>query len=207
MDKQEYMKALQDELRKKFSKDECDNIIEYYEEYFEDAGVENEAAVISELGTPNELAKKLIAGDAAFDKQVEKVENVEKVVAVLENVETDKEPEKKNDNNMIIAVLIAIVTSPIWIPAIGACIGGIITIFSFNVALYIATVALMLVGIVSIAVGIGLMFSSVGTGLLTMGIGFIVLALGIAFMLLAVTITNLIIKFIKWIFSKSKKEV
>lgn len=41
---------------------EREEAIQYYNDYFDDAGVENEASVIASLGTPEELAKTIKAG-------------------------------------------------------------------------------------------------------------------------------------------------
>ncbi len=41
---------------------EREEAIQYYNDYFDDAGVENEASVIASLGTPDELAKTIKAG-------------------------------------------------------------------------------------------------------------------------------------------------
>ncbi len=207
MDRQEYIKALKDELKGKFSKDEFDNIIEYYEEYFEDAGIENESAVIKELGSPKELAKRMnLSDEGVFNAGVNE-EAVEKVIATIEDGNGTKDTGKKEKNNDIwIPILIAIVTAPIWIPAVGSAIGAIVTLFSLNIAFYAAAVALILASIVMIPVSICVMFETLGTGFLVLGIGFILAAIGIAFLLLSVAMTNLIIKIIKWLVKLIKKE-
>ena len=41
--------------------DEREQALKYYEDYFEDAGPENEQQVIQELGSPVELAKQIKA--------------------------------------------------------------------------------------------------------------------------------------------------
>ena len=46
------------------SQEEKDNIVEYYEEYFEEAGPEREAEVIEELGSPRNLGIRL-SGESA----------------------------------------------------------------------------------------------------------------------------------------------
>lgn len=57
MNKQEFLHQL--ELNLRIGGDEMAEVMSYYSEYFEDAGPENEQAVIAELGDPVELAKKL----------------------------------------------------------------------------------------------------------------------------------------------------
>lgn len=61
MDKLTYLKALSDALEGKLSDRERDEIIRYYSEYFADAGEGREGEVIAELGSPEALARRLLA--------------------------------------------------------------------------------------------------------------------------------------------------
>lgn len=58
MTRKEFMDILKDNLRG-MSQEEKNDIIEYYEEYFEEAGPEKEAEVIAELGSPRNLGIRL----------------------------------------------------------------------------------------------------------------------------------------------------
>lgn len=64
MTKTEYMKILAHKLRR-LPKEDYDRAIEYFEEYFAEAGPENEQQAVSDLGSPEEAAKELIMGLAA----------------------------------------------------------------------------------------------------------------------------------------------
>ena len=59
MNKETYLQDLKKAL-KILPQSDRDEAIEFYEEYFEDAGIENEAKVIEELGEPKVLAKKIL---------------------------------------------------------------------------------------------------------------------------------------------------
>lgn len=61
MDKLTYLNALSDALEGKLSDRERDEIIRYYSEYFADAGEGREGEVIAELGSPEALARRLLA--------------------------------------------------------------------------------------------------------------------------------------------------
>lgn len=58
MSRKEYMEQL-DMLLRDIPHTERQEALKYYEDYFEDAGEEHESDVIEELGSPEELAKKL----------------------------------------------------------------------------------------------------------------------------------------------------
>lgn len=59
MDRKTYLNRLSRELSRWVSGRERQNILRYYEEYFDEAGPEGEQAVIAELGDPETLARQL----------------------------------------------------------------------------------------------------------------------------------------------------
>ena len=59
MTSQEYLNQLQKYL-KKLPQSDYEDAMEYFTEYFADAGPENEPAVIEELGTPMIAAAEMI---------------------------------------------------------------------------------------------------------------------------------------------------
>ena len=58
MTRKEYMEQLKKYL-KRLPKEDYDNAIEYFSEYFDEAGPENEQQVMEELGQPKEAAREL----------------------------------------------------------------------------------------------------------------------------------------------------
>ena len=58
MTRNEYMEQLKKYL-KRLPKEDYDNAIEYFSEYFDEAGAENEQQVIEELGTPQMVASTI----------------------------------------------------------------------------------------------------------------------------------------------------
>ena len=68
MNKTEFLAELKRCLRK-LPYEEVENAISYYSEYFDDAGAENERRVIEELGSPSELAAKIMADYAIKDME------------------------------------------------------------------------------------------------------------------------------------------
>ncbi len=61
MNRAEFLRRLT-ELLSDVSPTEREEAIQYYNDYFDDAGVENESGVIASLGTPEELARTIKAG-------------------------------------------------------------------------------------------------------------------------------------------------
>lgn len=60
MNRNEFMDVLKNKLNK-LPKEEFENAIKYYEEYFDEAGSENENKVIEELGSPYAVSSQIIA--------------------------------------------------------------------------------------------------------------------------------------------------
>ena len=60
MNRNEYMAALRRALSV-LPEEERANALRYYEEYFDDAGPENEQQVISDLGAPEKVAEQILA--------------------------------------------------------------------------------------------------------------------------------------------------
>ena len=75
MTSEEYLKQLEKYLRKLPQSDYKD-AMEYFTEYFADAGPENEQAVIKELGTPKQAAAELMRN--LLDKKVDECEAMER---------------------------------------------------------------------------------------------------------------------------------
>lgn len=81
MDKRDFLNRLQEQLND-LTSEERREALEYYEEYFADAGEENEADVLLSLGSPEQVAKQIKAGLHKADEGMftengyrEKVEN------------------------------------------------------------------------------------------------------------------------------------
>jgi|ADurb_Total_1213_FD_contig_21_3927271_length_972_multi_7_in_0_out_0_2 uncharacterized membrane protein len=70
MTKNEYLNELASHLIS-LPKEERDMAIRFYDEYFMDAGEENEQIVMAELGKPFNLAKNIIGEQSAYSKSEE----------------------------------------------------------------------------------------------------------------------------------------
>lgn len=183
MSKNEYIKRLKKGL-KGLTKNEIDDCIQYYEEYFSDAGEENVDKVIKELGSPESVAKKVSAE------------------ACIERIDNGSEKDKKSFANIWILVA-AICSAPFWGPigiAIVAVIFAVmITIFAVTFAIGVTCVALIGSGILSFFVGIVALFASMPDGLLAMGISLIILAIGLLVLIGAVALMRLAVRSVVWI--------
>lgn len=60
MDRERYLQEVWARLSNRMPRKDLDGIMRYYEEYFDEAGPQREAEVIAELGTPEELARRIL---------------------------------------------------------------------------------------------------------------------------------------------------
>lgn len=82
----EYLNQLQKYL-KKLPQSDYEDAMEYFTEYFADAGPEKEQAVIEELGTPKQAAAELMVN--LLDRKIDEREAMEQ--------EEKRKEKKKND--------------------------------------------------------------------------------------------------------------
>ncbi len=182
MNRIEFMETLSGLLMDIPEEDRID-ALKYYNDYFDDAGSENEQKVIEELESPEKVAMKIKADreDTYKDEKDNKI--------YQDNGNYDYEESKGNKPwtnkwlkwAMIIAIVV--IGFPIVIPlGIGllALIAGIvIAVFCVFAAIVIAFVAVAVVGIMLFAMGIGCLFANPGVALGVFGAGLIVMVIGI----------------------------
>ena len=81
---EQYLQGISEEERKE--------AISYYENYFEDAGTENEESVLAELGSPKEVANSILA-----ELEEVKTEKTDTLPMPAFAVETQNEENKKQE--------------------------------------------------------------------------------------------------------------
>lgn len=198
MRKDEYLNILSDRLRV-LPLEEYNDIMEYYKEYFEDAGVENEEKVINELGDVEELAKKIINENMPISN-IQNGMYIERDIPYGQNSQPYNEYKQTSQGlSTGWKVAITILTFPIWIGIVGAIFGLII---GFGAAF----IAGLIAGITCIVVGCMTIGASVATCILLVGGGLISIAISLGFLMATVGIIQLLAKLFKMIFGK-KAEV
>ena len=153
MTKKEYMKTLAYSLRR-LPKEDFGQAMDYFEEYFAEAGSENEQKAIEDLGTPEEAAKELILNLAA--KSME-------------------EPPKtvKRSFKAVWVGLLAICAAPIALP-LAFCLVMVIAALIFSVlcvlgGLLLSAFCVIAAAVVGFVGGIALLFHSFANGIATLG--------------------------------------
>lgn len=160
MNKDKFIEELRRKL-KRLPKEEVDNIITYYLDYFEDAD-KDEAEVLRELGYPSKIASQILS-DYAFNSGVGN--------------------NKKNNTNKILLVILSIFAAPIALPLAIAVIAILFAMFlvigSLLLSFAMITLSFILAGVITSIVGALVMVQGPATGILYIGIGLASIGIGV----------------------------
>lgn len=177
MSRDEYLRILARELRK-LPREEFDRAMEYYTEYFEEAGPENVEAVMADLGSPVEVAREIIR-DTALKRMDDPVKSM------------------KKGFSSIWIIILSIFAAPIALPMAILLLAVLLMLLAAGVMVLIgmlmAGVGGAASGIVTVGAGVAMLFQSVPSGIAIIGLGMLLAGLGI----LATMAMGFIVK---WIF-------
>ena len=173
MTREEYMAKLQKYLRK-LPKQDYEDAIEYFNEYFSDTDEEGQQKLMEELGTPKEAAADLMCN--LLDRK-------------LQEQDTDIE-EKKSKKGIITLSVLAILSTPVTVPlfiallavlfAVASCV--VCVIFSDFIAAFGVLLIggkLLLRGLVSFPYSLSGALTVTGCGLFGIGCAILLYILGI----------------------------
>lgn len=191
MSKNEYLERLRNQLQN-IPNDEVNNIVEYYREYFEDAGVENEENVMKELGSPESLAARIsndYTGKEAGNGSAEFYNYTDGRNASSNQYSQAKPYQNKRngEKNVVLWAIIAVLTFPLWfsvgVTALALLFAFAVAIASIIFACVVSAAALACGGIFSIVMGFPLLLTSAPNAVAAFGCGF--LFLGVSALLFA----------------------
>jgi uncharacterized membrane protein len=179
MTRDEYIKKLEHYLRK-LPKVERQEAVAYYREYFQDAGVENEASLMEELGSPQELAKKIM------------IECVERQFDDSE--ETSKENKGLGTIWIILLAICALPMSPVVL-ALVIVLFVIIGVILLTIGIMIlSSVIIAIAGIPTAIAGVILVFTHPANAMIMFGSGVVLIGIGILLFLAFSQLWNIFIK-------------
>lgn len=197
MNRQEFMNILSDKIDC-LPFEEKKSATNYYDEFFEDAGIENEQSVISNLGSPEFLAENILKSSGCFiesnnsttykenfkSNQNIDTQNTKKTEFKNKQSSTDTAfeplPKPKNNNGTFnpMLIIILILAFPIWFPLLMVLFSLLVTLFSVGFAL---ALVLFAIPVVTLACGILLIPSFPIASAFTFGLTVIFIGLLILF--------------------------
>lgn len=197
MNKNEFLKKLE-LLLQDLSEKERDDAIQYYYDYFEDAGEDKVESVICELGSPEQVAQVIRIsindestsngsyGESGYsDHRFVKKEEIEINETLFEKGEKTNQQKVKEQSklgNLVLVIVILVLASPFIIGGLGGAF-GILVACAATVG-----IALPVTGVAFFGLGIVFCFVEIGTGLFFMGMGILIFLLGVILSVILVKI-------------------
>ena len=195
MNRVEFMAELE-RLLADLPEDERQAAVQYYADYFADAGAENEAEVIRELGSPEKTAESIKAdyyGRTFDESRFEHKDYMEKYGQQASGQQTsgqqqagtagasgeEKKPWTSRGLKILLIVLIAIVVWPVSLGLICAVLGILAAVVCLFAGLVIAAVCVMIAGGVTAVTGLLMSVAHPPAALMTTGIGLLLFVLGL----------------------------
>ena len=193
MTRTEYIAKLTKYLRKLPQKD-YEEALEYFMEYFEESGPENEAQVIAELGTPKEAAHEVIS-------------------RLLDEKIIEEKSSLRNKTTILWIAILAVLASPVALPILLFFLAMLLTllliIFAVIVTALALTFALLISGVYTFFTSFSLLSVSLASTLFGGGLGLMMLGGALLLLLISFEICKLIVKLItlliKWLIKKGRK--
>ena len=216
MNRTEYMRQLES-LLQNISATEREEALQYYNEYFNDAGPENEQNVIEALGNPAKVAeniKKDIFGNGYGENIYQKINADNRAIiacpadsrtedgtqeqSIRQNNAMPVPAEKKEGMStgmIVLIVLLCILASPVILAVasagIGVAAGLIAGWFGLIIGFGATAVALLLVLIALVIAGILCLFTHPFVGMGMIGGGLICGGVGLLFLMLTVAMAGI----------------
>ncbi|NLL80582.1 MAG: DUF1700 domain-containing protein [Clostridiales bacterium] len=193
MNRMEFMRELEARLSD-IPENERREAMQYYEDYLNDAGVENEQGAMEELGTPEEIARHIKSGlngaDAGeFTENGYESGSTKKnpLAMQYENTEQSRTEKKEktqgNGVRVLLTVLLLVLLSPVILPfaaaLLGLLAGAVCAVGGTWIGLLAAGVAFFFAGIICLIVGIVKLFTIPLAGAVVTGVGLLMIGIGL----------------------------
>lgn len=175
MNKTEFIRQLERKL-KRLPKEDREDAIRYYEEYFEEMGADDTTDVSSTLGNPDEIAREIIA------------------TCTEKHMDAQKEQGSIKNNTMVIwMIILGICASPIAVPLAFA---AIICLFALLIVLFSLILAIACVALACIACSFVVFFATISAPglaqkLICLGCGFLLMGIGLLLSIATIAFANL----------------
>ncbi len=188
MTRKEFLRQLE-QLLKDLPEHDRQDALTYYEDYFEEAGSENEEKLIQDLGSPEKVAETIKRDTkGSGNEQAEYTE-----YGYSDGQDTDKQtPVRKKAGRkplpLALVIIILIFGLPVWGGLLSGLFGAVVGILGAVLGILASLAALVVAGLVGGVVVFGAsiikMIANPVTGILGIGIGSIFIAVGLLLLVL-----------------------
>lgn len=196
MNRLEFMQRLE-ALLSDISPSEREEALQYYNDYLNDAGVENEQEVLDAMGSPEQLARVIKEGLEDNGEEGEFTETgyhneafEEKAKNEVAKKEGKEEKKRLSGGMIVILILLCILAMPMLAALLSGLFGAGVGILGGFIGLFAGTAAaalgLFIGAIVLLGIGIGELFIAPLVGMCLIGAGILLLGLSVFFIWITV---------------------
>ncbi|GAX04412.1 hypothetical protein IWT140_02050 [Secundilactobacillus pentosiphilus] len=154
---------------------ELEEVVSFYSEYLADGGFESYEDSVEELGSPRQLARKVLA-----DYSIRLLDAPEKEGQTMRSRAAQSKTQVKTIWLIVLAILSTPLTIPLAIGVLATLFGLLVGAAAIVFALVVTILSLAVAGIFVFGVGVGIMAQSMSTGLVYVGAGLCVIGLFVA---------------------------
>lgn len=177
MNKYDFLSRLRNALSS-LPQEERDAAMNYYEEFFSDAGEDNEQAVIASLGSPEELARSIIDENNTDNPSMSGAANTNYASDNASGFNPPPTPAQTaprwTSGQTALFIILAVLSCPIWGGILAAIIGVIIGLFAAVIGI-VAGIGASAIAI--FAAGVIAFFGEPPMGLLLVGLSLVLAGL------------------------------
>lgn len=184
---------------KRLPKEDYENAIEYFSEYFDEAGPENEQQVMKELGEPKEAARELLMNllqESVGDGKENSGENAESLPSTAgsgnsgrsaaghnTDASSSSSKKKRSPGKIILLAFLVLCASPVslalMVSALAVLVAVVVVVASVIFSLGVSSIATIAGGILIVGFGATLVLKSVAAACMMVGGGFLMAGAGI----------------------------
>ena len=214
MTKKEFMKELERRLAK-IPENEKTDALNYYEDYFADAKIQDDMLVPESMGTPEDIAKQIIEevvqkeqSEEYFNENADMKSDKNEYVPYYRRGEQNSNQNRnnnfneknaqpsgekvKNNDAKIVAIILLAISSPFWIGfviAAAACLfAALVTLGAVVFGFGVSGIALVIAAFLS---------SSFAGGMVLAGTGLLLIALAL---IMIIPLVLFCVRFLPWLF-------
>lgn len=209
-DVQLYLDELRNHLAGHLTAAEIDDVVEFYAEYLQDAGLVTKAEVEARLGNPKQLTHKVLA-DYSINPEESNFASGSNDQAVKEKIQKQG---GRSNVALIWIIILAIASTPLTLPLafafLAVLLAGVLTLGALLVAAVMMVGAAIVLSLVAIYIGIMMLMTDANVALFYLGAG--VTGLGALFIGIPIVISVLrwavamIAIAISWLYRKITKK-
>lgn len=209
MTKQEFLQRLR-RLLADVTEEEREEALRYYQEYFDEAGPDQEQAVLAELGSPEKVAA-IIKANVPGSRIPPRYQTAGPAAAApaAARYQPGAGAEEHSPWVWVAVIAAAILLSPVWLSVLGTVLGLLAAVAITGAALAcsgalvaVMGVVVVLKGLLTLGAGVGTALLVAGLGVLDVALGFVMLGIGLALFWLLVWLWRMTVRGWNWVKQK-----